>query len=83
MEDPHEPKGGVLWRSQHRDEGVPSSIWGHRWFYRDVVGLKLIENRPPSIAFEFAGNQEDEYEQKRYFGIVPAAGRFRQDTGSI
>jgi hypothetical protein len=26
-------------------------------FYRDVVGLKLIEDHPPSIAFEFGGNQ--------------------------
>lgn len=24
-------------------------------FYRDVVGLKLIEDHPPSIAFEFWG----------------------------
>ena len=26
-------------------------------FYRDVVGLKLLKNHPPSIGFEFGGNQ--------------------------
>ena len=26
-------------------------------FYRDVVGRMLLENRPPSIGFEFGGNQ--------------------------
>lgn len=26
-------------------------------FYRDVLGLKLIENHPPSIGFEFGSNQ--------------------------
>jgi hypothetical protein len=26
-------------------------------FYRDVVGLKLIEDHPPSMAFEFGGNR--------------------------
>ena len=44
-------------RSRYRPEGYPHQYDATVQFYRDVLGLKVLQNHLPAVGFEFGSNQ--------------------------